>query len=287
MTFLDEVLLDGIIDTLKLIPFLFLTYLLMEFIEHKASDRAEEFMKRAGKLAPVAGGLLGIVPQCGISASAANLYTGRIVSMGTLIAVFLSASDEMLPLMIGGGVPFLTLLPILLGKAAIGILAGLTVDLFVRRKEPHINVDEICEHDRCHCEKGVLHSAIHHTLTISLFLLLVTLAINALVFFIGEDAIAGVMYGKPVISHVIAAVIGLVPNCAASVALTQFWLDGFITLGTMLAGLLPGAGVGLLVLFRVNRHEKENFLIVGILLAVGILAGILTDVTGLSSLLSV
>ena len=276
----EEIFLHGLIETLKIIPFLFLTYLLMEFIEHRAGDKAEKFMQRAGVFAPAVGGLLGAVPQCGFSTAAANLYAGRIVSVGTVVAVFLSTSDEMLPILISGSIPFGRVALIVLYKTAVGIFVGLLVDLVMRllnRKQEKINIDAICDEDNCHCERGIWYSAFHHTATISLFILLITFAINALVFFIGEENLGAIMYNKPFISHLIAAIFGLIPNCAASVALTRLCTEGLITTGTMMSGLFSGAGVGMLVLFRVNKKPKENLLIVCIVVVAGILFGMLAD----------
>ena len=275
-----EIFLHGLLDTLKLIPFLFLTYLLMEFIEHRAGEKAEGFMKRAGVFAPAIGGALGAIPQCGFSAAAANLYAGRVVSMGTIVAVFLSTSDEMIPILVSGSVPVGTVVLVVLYKALVGIMVGLALDLVMRlmKREPEkINIDAICDEDNCHCERGIWYSALHHTATISLFVLLVTLAINALVFFVGEENLGAIMYGRPFISHIIAAVFGLIPNCAVSVALTTLYTEGLITAGTMMSGLFSGAGVGLLVLCKVNKKPKENALIIGIVLAAGVLFGLLGD----------
>ena len=285
--FLHEVVLDGLLDTAKLLPFLFLTYLTMEFLEHKAEGRALRFLERSGNFGPLFGALVGTVPQCGFSAAAANLYAGRVISLGTLLAVFLSTSDEMLPLLIAGNVRATSVLLILAVKIVVGVACGMAVDAVIRRghKEEPPHVDALCEKEHCHCERGIFRSALHHTLHITIFLLLVTLLINAAVFFIGEEAIASVLYDRPIVSHIVCALIGLVPNCAASVALTGFYLNGFLTAGAMLAGLLPGAGVGLLVLFRVNRPARENFRILLLLFVVGVLAGLLVDVTGLSALL--
>ena len=276
----EEILLHGLIETLKIIPFLFLTYLLMEFIEHRAGERAEEFMKKAGVFAPMVGGTLGAVPQCGFSAAASNLFAGRVISIGTVIAVFLSTSDEMIPILVSGRVPVLTVILIVLYKAAVGILVGLGVDFVIRlmhRKSEHINIDAICDEDNCHCERGIWYSALHHTATISIFILLITVAINALVFFVGEENLGVILHGKPVISHVLAAVFGLIPNCAASVALTTLCTEGLISAGTMISGLFSGAGVGLLILFRVNKKIKENILIVAIVLIAGVVFGLLGD----------
>lgn len=284
----EEVLLAGLLDTLKIIPFLFLTYLLMEFLEHRASRRMVGFMERAGVLGPLAGGLVGAIPQCGFSASASNFYTGRVITLGTLVAVFLSTSDEMLPILISGKISGVAILAILAYKAAVGIFVGFAVDftlrLMKRKKEP-INIDMLCDEDNCHCERGILFSAIHHTLSIGTFVLIITFAVNALVYFVGADNLAKIMYDKPFISHLIAAVFGLIPNCAVSVALTNLALDGLITAGTMISGLFSGAGVGLLILFKVNKNLKENLTVMGIITAAGIVFGLLADFLNFSALL--
>ena len=285
---LREVILHGLLDTLKILPFLLVTYLIMEFIEHKASAKSRAFMERSGALGPLVGGLIGAVPQCGFSAAASNFYTGRVITLGMLISIFLSTSDEMLPIMISGKVSVLGILAILGYKALVGIIVGFTVDftlrLLNRKKEP-INIDRICEEDSCHCERGIVFSAIHHTLSVGGFVLIITLAINLLVFFAGSENISEIMYGKPFISHLISSVIGLIPNCAVSVALTDFCLEGFITAGTMLSGLFSGAGVGLLILFRVNKRIKENLAIAGILIASGTLFGLIADLLNFSALM--
>ncbi|MBO5906549.1 MAG: arsenic efflux protein [Clostridia bacterium] len=278
--FFEEVILHSLLSTLELIPFLFLTYLVMEFIEHRASDKAERFMRRAGALGPLVGGALGIVPQCGFSAAAANLYTARVVTLGTLVAVFLSTSDEMIPILIAGNIPFEKLALILAYKTAVGVVVGFVIDIALRLirgdREP-INIDELCESDECHCERGILYSAVHHTVTISVFVLAVTVGINALVFFASEQTLAALFLDKPVISHLVSAVVGLIPNCASSVLVTTMYGEGIISVGTMLSGLFSGAGVGLLVLYRVNRRMRENLIITLILVAVGVVFGLLGD----------
>ena len=276
---LHDVLLHSIIDTLKLLPFLFLTYLLMEYIEHSAGDRAARFMKRAGVFAPAVGGLLGLVPQCGFSAAGAGLYAGRVISVGTLIAIFLSTSDEMLPILISGNMPAGEIAIILIYKALVAIVVGFCADILVRalHKGEEINIDAICDEDGCHCERGIFYSALHHTITVSVFVLLITVTLNALVFFIGEESLALFMYDKPVLSHIAAAIFGLIPNCAASVALATFFSEGLITAGTMIAGLFSGAGVGVLVLFKVNKHMKANLLILLALVLSGVVFGLVFD----------
>lgn len=284
----EQIVLHGLLDTLKLLPFLLLTYILMEFIEHKASDKVYGFMRRAGTSGPFIGGALGVLPQCGFSAAASNLYAGRVISVGTLIAVFLSTSDEMLPIMMSGGIPPASIATILIYKCIVGILVGFFIDFLFRifsKSKRDINIDAICDEDNCHCERGIFYSAVHHTLTISAFVLIITLIINSLVYFIGSDVIASIIYDKPVIGHLIAAVFGLIPNCAASVALTSLYTEGMITAGTMMAGLFSGAGVGLLVLFKVNKAIKENLCIILALLVAGVVFGLIFDLA-FSSLLA-
>ena len=280
LVFLEEVLLHGLLDTLKIIPFLFLTYLLMEYIEHKSSDKAEEFMKKAGVFGPVVGGALGVLPQCGFSAAAANLFAGRIISVGTLVAVFLSTSDEMLPILLSGRVPLGTVGLVLLYKTCVAIAVGMVVDFVIRltkREQEKINIDVICDEDNCHCERGIWYSAFHHTATISLFIFIITVAINALIFFVGEENLGSTLFNKPFVSHLIAAIVGLLPNCAVSVGLTTLCTKGIITAGTTMAGLFSGAGVGLLILMKINKRMKENLVVVGIILACGVVFGLLAD----------
>lgn len=287
---LEEVVLHSVLEALKIAAFLFLTYLLMEFIEHRTSAKFEGFVKKAGALGPLAGGALGLAPQCGFSAVASNFYTAHVISMGSLIAVFLSTSDEMLAIMLSGSVPAKFVFAVLGYKLAVAVLVGFAIDFAVkalcRGQMKDIDIDEICENDNCHCERGIFHSAIHHTLTVGGFVLLVTLLLNLLVFFLGEDKLAAIMYDKFFVGHLIAAIVGLVPNCAVSVALTELCIDGYITVGTMLAGLFSGSGVGLLVLFKVNKRKRENFAVIGMLVLVGLVFGMLADAMNFSGLLS-
>ena len=283
--FLDEVVWHGFIDTLKLVLFLFLTYLLMEFIEHKASDKVRITMSKAGSLGPVIGGLFGAVPQCGFSAAAANLYTGRVITLGTLIAVFLSTSDEMLPILIAGNIKISNVLLIMLYKCVVGIAMGFAIDLALRLmkvEKEDIDIDGICDNDGCHCERGIVRSACHHTISVSLFILAVTLLINTLIFFVGYEALSSSVFSVPVISHILCAAVGLIPNCASSVALTQLAISGVISAGAMMSGLFAGAGVGVLILFRMNKRPRENVLIVGLLLTIGVIFGIFADLFGIA-----
>lgn len=278
--FAEEVLLHTLLDTLKLVPLLFLTYLLMEFIEHKASDKTKRILDRSGNFAPLVGAAVGLLPQCGFSVSAANLYTGRVISLGTLIAVFLSTSDEMIPILISGRIPAVTIFSILLYKFLVALAAGFAVDLVMLLtfgKREKMNIDELCDEEGCHCERGIIRSAIHHTLIIGAFVLGVSLLLNTVIFFVGSERIGSLIGNIPVLSHLIASVIGLIPNCAASVVLVTFCTEGIISSGAMLAGLFSGAGVGVLVLFKVNKSIKQNLIVLAVLVAVGVLFGVVAD----------
>lgn len=274
-----DVILDAVIDTVKLIPFLFLTYLAMEYLEHKTGSKAQRLVQRAGRFGPVIGGLLGIVPQCGFSAAASGLYTGRVITLGTLFAIYLSTSDEMLPILISEQAPIGLIGKILFAKAAIGIFAGMLIDFVLRKKgvEEHEHIHEICEHDHCHCEEGagVFRSALTHTLQISIFILVVTFGLNLILHFVGEDALANLVLNRRILGPALAGLIGLIPNCAGSVAITQLYLEGAMSIGSAMAGLLTGSGVGLLILFRMNPDKKENLKILALLYGIGVLAGIL------------
>lgn len=291
MTFTDfceEVLLDSLIDFGKLLPFLFLTYLLMEFLEHRAGEGMENAIRRAGRVGPLFGGLLGVVPQCGFSAAASGLYAGRVISLGTLIAVYLSTSDEMLPILIAEGASPLLIVKLLATKLLIGAAAGFIIDAVVRllhREHTDEPIHELCENAHCHCERGILRSALHHTLTIGAFLLLVMVLLNTAIFFLGEDRLAAVFSTVPVVGHLLAALVGLIPNCASSVLITKLYLEGVISAGCMLSGLLVGSGVGLLVLFRVSRKKKEALFVLVLLFLIGAASGMLLDLFGIGKIL--
>ena len=280
--FFEEVFMHGIEETLRLVPFLFLTYLLIEYIEHKAKARAESFISRSGALAPIFGGLVGAVPQCGFSAAASNLYSGGVITLGTLIAVFLSTSDEMLPILISGNFRIGSIVAILAYKTVVAIICGVLIDLVYRpsrkTREVEAHGSEECECHHDHCEGGLFRPALLHTLKISGFILLVTLLINSAVYFLGEDTLISILPEIPFISHLITAIFGLIPNCAASVVLTTLAAEGFISVGEMMAGLLSGAGIGLAVLLRRNRPRRENAIILFIIVIIGAVFGLLADV---------
>ena len=376
-SFLTEVLLHGLLECARLLPFLFITYLLMEYIEHRAARRAEGFIRSSRGFAPVLGGLLGVVPQCGFSTAAANLYSGGIITVGTLVAVFLSTSDEMLPILISGNFSAAAIFSILGYKAVCATICGVALDLVLRKikgkndsaqehsqehhshgkehqsdfhqreaeyqnegaeeihahlhddaeaqhendshehhengaqehhengaqehhengaqehhhgEEEHSSEKEnfaehshddeechICHEGHGHCSKGVFASAIFHTLKTAGFVLFITLIINSAMFFIGEEALFAALPSIPVLSHLLAAIFGLIPNCAASVALTSLAASGIISSGEMLAGLFSGAGVGLAVLMRNKIERGKKILVLAVLVGAGTVFGLLAD----------
>ena len=277
---MEDCLMDGLIDTLKLLPYLLVTFLILEFIEHKLSKKNQEKLLKEKKYGPIVGGVLGALPQCGFSAMASELFSGKVITIGTLIAVFLSTSDEMLPIMISEKVDVSFLLKVIIFKAIVGIIVGFIVDLLYKNKKcKHAHhIEDMCEEEHCHCKKdGIILSSVKHTLKIGLFILIVNLLINIIIFKIGEDNLKNILLHKNILTYFGASLIGLIPNCAGSVILTELYLSNLITLGSLLSGLLTGSGLGILLLFRTNKNFKENILITGIIYFVGISLGIVVD----------
>ncbi len=284
-------------DSMKLLPFLFITYLVMEYIEHRMGEKTKEAIERSGRFGPLFGGILGAFPQCGFSAAASNLYAGRIITLGTLIAIFLSTSDEMLPILISEQVSLPTILQLVGVKVLVGMAAGFGIDLLLRRRhkalhvhgtsqqnhdaDEHIDIGHLCEHEHCRCEDGIFKSALRHTVSIFVFIVLISFVLNIVIHTVGEQSLGDLILSRPVIGHLIAGIIGLIPNCASSVVITQLYLQGVMGLGVMMSGLLVGSGVGLLVLFRVNDDMKRNIQITVMLYVIGVAAGILIDLIGI------
>lgn len=276
-----EILEDTIIDSIKLLPFLFITYLIMEYIEHKTTNKVRETIKKSGKFGPLIGSIVGIFPQCGFSVSATNLYAARVITLGTLISVYLTTSDEMLPILITESVSITTILTILGIKLVIGIIAGFIIDLVIRKtgvKQQEENIEEICEHEHCHCEEGIIKSAAKHSLNILIFIFFITLIINCIISVIGEETIASFISQNVILGPVIAGIIGLIPNCASSVTLTELFIENIISMPILISGLLVNAGVGLLVLFKTNKNVKQNLKIVSLLYVIGVISGIILEI---------
>lgn len=288
MEILKEALLDSVVDTAKLIPFLLLTYIVMEYMERRTEEGSVRILGKAGGLGPLIGAGVGIVPQCGFSAAAASLYSGGVITIGTLIAVFLSTSDEMLPIFLSSAVPVSSIIKVLIMKLCIGALTGMGIDLFLRLSKyvfkTNKHIHELCEQEHCGCEEegSLFRSALIHTLRITLFIFVISFLITFMVESLGEEAIAGALTGHPVVCIFISGLIGLIPNCAASVMITQLYLSGILGFGQLMTGLLVGAGVGLLVLFRTNRYLSENLKILAILYGVGVAWGLLIQSLGIT-----
>lgn len=282
---LEHTLLHTIEDSVKLLPFLFITYFLMEELEHHTGSKTQSRIRNAGKFGPLWGGLLGMMPQCGFSAAASSLYAGRVITVGTLLAVFLSTSDEMLPIFISAAVPAVTIAKILAAKVVIAVVSGFVVEAvyvnLLKKKEKDMDIHIVCEEEHCKCEDGALKSACKHTVKIFVYILLITFVLTLGIEIIGEENLAVVFQNMPVVGELIAALVGLIPNCASSVVITELYLSGIIGAGAMMSGLLVNAGVGLLILFRLNRDWKQNAGIVAALYALGVFWGVLIELTGI------
>lgn len=361
MEFIIHIVEHALEDTVALIPFLFITYLALEALEHAAGTRVNDAVRRAGAAGPAVGALLGVVPQCGFSAMAATLYAGRVVTLGTLVAVFLSTSDEMLPMLVAERVALPELARILGLKVVLALATGMLADFAVRalRRNAAVHdalrrsvlgvhrdgvdtdvvdqmaeggegadhIHRLCEHDRCGCghahahgrgdgaahghahgrdggygegcdhahggapEEGpssggavalsVVRSALSHTIQVTAFILLVSMAFVAVLETVGEGALEAFLSGNPLFAVFASALVGLVPNCSASVVITQLYLEGVLGFAPLMAGLLTSAGVGYLVLFRTNRHPRENVVIVALIFAAACLWGIALGALGL------
>lgn len=320
-----DVLADSVIDTLKLIPFLLVTYLAMEALEHFASNKVKEAVEHAGAAGPVVGALLGSLPQCGFSAMAATLFSGRVVTAGTLVAVILSTSDEMIPVFVAHQEPASRMLSIIAIKVVIGIVAGLLLDLVLRllhrAGDGHAHIHELCEREHCHCEEadeleeldddhhdhddrgdhhdhhdhghhhghghshhgawGIVRSACVHTAQVTAFIFLISLLFGLIIESLGVDSIRSMLAYHPVRATFIAALVGLIPNCGASVAIAELFLDGTLATGPMLAGLLSSGGVGLLVLWRTNADARQNVYVTLLVYVVAVLAGLAACALGI------
>lgn len=301
MEFVLGVVIDALKDTAELIPFLFATYVVISLLDLFASDKTTAAIQRAGHAGPLIGGVLGVVPQCGFSAMGASLYADRIVSLGTFVAVILSTSDEMLPLLLAEHVEVGLLARILVTKAVLGVILGFAIDLVLRvvlgrtslagvdESDAGEGQDEDAEFDpgaySCDCGCGepltrgqtawwVVVNSAYRTFQVVVFIFVVSVLLNALIALVGEDALASFLSGNAVVATLVSGLVGLVPNCAASVVLTQLYIDGVLGFAPMIAGTLVAGGAGYLVLFRMNGNMRENVAIVGIVYALGVCAGL-------------
>ncbi len=273
-----EVIQDTLLDTIKLLPFLFVAFLIIEFIEHKLSNKQENIISKSGKLGPIVGALLGAVPQCGFSVLATNLYVTRIISLGSLISIYLSTSDELIPLMISHNAPLMKILSIVSIKVVIGIISGFLIDLFIRKTTKSDFV--LCEDEDCDCDHSIIKSSLIHTLKIAFFILIITFLINILFHFVDLSFLESALKNNKILTPFIASLIGLIPNCASSVMISELYLNNLISLGTTLSGLLTGSGVAIMVLVRKNKNISENLFIIGLIYIIGVIWGLLFNFIG-------
>lgn len=279
---MKEVILDTIIDSLKLIPFLLVAFLIIELLEHKLNNKTKNIITKSKKIGPIIGSLLGVIPQCGFSVMATNLYITRIITLGTLISIYLSTSDEMLIIMISEKVEISLILKILLIKIFFGIVYGLIIDKIINKKKKDKETNyELCDEEHCDCNHSILLSAIKHTLHITLFIFVITLIINTIFTLLGDNYLSKILLNNSILSPFITSLIGLIPNCAASVILTELYLNSTISLGALIGGLLTSSGSSLLVLIKNNKNKKENLSIILLLYALGVLSGIIIELISL------
>ena len=282
---LVDFFLDALIDSSKLVPFLYVIYLVMEILEHKTGNRFPKLMGGSRKVGPLAGGLIGVFPQCGLAAASASLYSGRVITLGTLISVFLSASDEMLPILISSAFPVVRILKIVGVKVVIAVISGYLVDL-VFRKTASVDPDARDEACRTFAEyehrSNIFLCALRHTVEIFIYIFLFSLVLNIIIGSVGEERLSAIMNSVPVVGELVAALVGLIPNCASSVVITQLFIDGIIGPGPMFAGLLVNAGVGTLVLLKTNGNVKKSLAIIGLLYALGVVWGVLIELSALA-----
>lgn len=275
---MKEILIDTILDSIKLIPFLLLAFLIIELIEHKLNNKTEKIITKSKKIGPIIGSILGAIPQCGFSVMATNLYITRIITLGTLISIYLSTSDEMLIIMISEKVPIILIIKILIIKIFFGILYGIIIDIILSKKKQDNKTNyELCDKDNCDCNHSIILSAIKHTLHITLFIFIITLIINTIFTLLGEKYLSKILLTNNILSPLITSLIGLIPNCAASVILTELYLNKAISLGALIGGLLTSSGSSLLILLKNNKNKKENITIILLLYSLGAISGIIIE----------
>lgn len=277
---MKEIIIETLVDALKMLPILFLAYLLMEYLELKAGDKLNRTVAKVGAFGPALGSLLGAVPQCGFSGAIAGFYSARIVTLGTMIAVFLSTSDEMLPILLSSSVGANTIIKILLFKIFSAAVCGFIIDVVLKllKKNQVASGDHIhdfCEQEHCDCHENIFVSAIKHTIKVILLIIIVSFALNVVFEYAGNDFLEGSFTKVPFLSEVLAGLVGLIPNCSVSVLFTNMFVEGAITASTMLCALMTNGGVGLLVLFRLNKNIKENIIITAVLFLSGVLMSVL------------
>ena len=272
-----DIIFDTLIDGIKLLPFLFIVFFILEYIEHKVSRKNKKIIENSGKYGPFIGAILGMFPQCGFSVAATNLFSARVITFGTLIAIYLSTSDEMLPILLSNGLPLTFILKIILIKVIIGMIAGFIIDYLLKNKISLKSIHDICEEEHCDCKHSLIKSTIKHTLNIFSFIIITSFILNTLIFLIGEDNLSKLLLKGNIFAPLLASLIGLIPNCASSILLSELYLSSTISFGSMMAGLLTGSGVALLVLFKTNKNVKENIFILGSIYFIGLIVGLIIN----------
>lgn len=274
---LVDAVMDTTFDCLKMLPFLFVAFILIEALEHYSSNFTAKALAKVGKAGPVVGAVAGCVPQCGFSVMAANLYAGGIISVGTLLSVFIATSDEAVLIIMSNPERIREVGVLLAAKVIIAVTAGYIIDIFFRNQIATVKESgNLCKD--CGCDEedaGIWKPAWHHTIRIFIYLFIFTGILNLCIEIFGIEQLSKFLLGNTIFQPVIAAIIGLIPNCAASVILTQLYLNGAISFASVIAGLCTGAGVGLVVLFKMNRNRRENLKIVGVLFLVAVAAGMI------------
>lgn len=274
-----DIIQETILDTLKLLPFLFIAFVLIELTEHKLNKKNKKTITKSKKYGPILGSLLGLIPQCGFSVMATNLYITRIISLGTLISIYLSTSDEMLPILISQNTNPSIIIKILLIKIIFAIIYGIIIDFIIsKRKKNEKENYQICDEEHCHCEHGILKPALKHTINITLFILVITFIINTLFTYVGEGFLSKIFLKDTIFGPFISSLIGLIPNCGASVILTELYLNNAINLSSLISGLLTGSGTALVVLFKGNKNIKENIFILLLIYLLGAISGIILEI---------
>ena len=275
-----DIIIDTVIDGLKILPFLWAAFLIIELLEHRFSKQTKKIVAKSGRFGPLLGGILGCFPQCGFSVMATNLYATRIITMGTLISVYLSTSDEMLPILLAHGSKMGDIMMLLGIKVVVGIVSGFVIDLlFSKREELHIH--ELCEDEHCHCEDGIFISSFRHMFHTLVFIMVVSFVLNIVMEYVGIDVLNGIFKSNSFVSPILASLVGLIPNCAASVIITELYLQGVLSLAGAVAGLLTGSGVAILVLFKVNKDKHENMKILVLMYVIGVIGGLILELVGL------
>lgn len=272
-----DIIFDTLIDGIKLLPFLFIVFFILEYIEHKVSRKNKKIIENSGNYGPFIGAILGMFPQCGFSVAATNLFSARVITFGTLIAIYLSTSDEMLPILLSNGLPITFILKIMLIKVIIGMTAGFIIDYLLKNKISLKSIHDICEEEHCDCKHSLIKSTIKHTLNIFSFIIITSFILNTLIFLIGEDNLSKLLLKGNIFAPLLASLIGLIPNCASSILLSELYLSSTISFGSMMAGLLTGSGVALLVLFKTNKNVKENIFILGSIYFIGSIVGLIIN----------